>query len=90
MQLKSKAEVQSAINKACGVAGFEAAGDGAVAEKVLECCKGVAAMHADVSAIPIATIVALAMQLLPIIFGQGGFTVEKLQAVLQIIVSIFQ
>lgn len=89
MQLKSKADVEAAINQAYSVSGFAAAAD-APTDAVMTCCAGVAAMHADFGAIPIATIIALAMQLLPILFGEEGFTLEKLQAVLTLIASIFQ
>ena len=88
--MKTRDEIQAAIDAARGTQGFAAADDGA-ADKVLECCAGIAALHPDgVAAIPIATIIALALQLLPIIFGDGGITIEKLQAVLSLILSIFQ
>lgn len=88
--MQTRDEIQAAINAARGAQGFAAADDDA-ADQVLECCKGIAALHPDgVEAIPIATIIALAMQLLPIIFGEGGFTIEKMMAVLQMILGIFQ
>lgn len=95
MQLKTKDEIQAEINKARGTQGFGAAADDA-AEKVMALCtanSGVvnAAVSGDgVSAVPIMALITLALQILPIIFGDGGFTLEKLQQVLTLILSIFQ
>lgn len=88
--MKTREQVQAEINALRGVHGFAAADDDA-AEKVLAGCTGVAALHpGGVAAIPIATIIALVMQVLPIIFGPDGFTIEKFLAVLQMILGIFK
>lgn len=93
MQLKTRDEIQAEINQARGVHGFAAADDDA-ADKVMALCAPhggtVAAARAEgVSAVPILALITLALQILPIIFGEGGFTIEKLQAVLQLVLSIF-
>lgn len=88
MQLKTRDEILAEINALRGTQGVAAADDD-VADDVLDLCSPVATMYPGVEAIPFTVIIALAMQLIPIIFGQGGFTIEKLQAVLQLILSIF-
>lgn len=88
MQLKTRDEVHAAINAASGIQGFAAA-DVSAADSVMAVCAPIAAMYDGVEAIPFPVIIALALQILPIIFGEGGFTIEKLQAVLQLILSIF-
>lgn len=90
MQLKSAADVELAINAICFQAtGFAAVAGTSTTDEVMAACAGVAAMHASIEAIPIGTLIALAMQLIPIIFGEGGFTLDKLMAVLELIKSIF-
>lgn len=93
MQLKTKDEIQAEINAVRGVHGFAAAGDDAAAQVMLMCAPHgdtVAAARAEgVSAVPIMALITLALQIIPIIFGEGGFTIEKLQAVVQLILSIF-
>ena len=93
MQLKTRDEIQSEINQARGLQGFAAANDDAT-DKVLALCANqgdmvAAATAENVSAIQFLPLIALALQIIPIIFGEGGFTIEKLQAVLQLIMSIF-
>lgn len=95
--MKTRDEIQSAIAAARGTQGFAAADD--VTDAVMACCTGadadtVAACEAfaatgEVGAVPFALIIQLALSLIPIIFSDGGFTVEKLTAVLQLIASIF-
>lgn len=91
MRLKSKAEIQTAVNAAHGALGFQtsSAVNADAADKVYLCCAPYAAVYSDVNAIPIQAILTLALQLLPIIFGEGGFTIEKLTAILTLIQSIF-
>lgn len=91
MQLKSKAEIVVALNATCGPAGgFMAPSDAdALADKVSLCCAPYAAVYSSVNAIPIQAILTLALQLIQIIFGEGGFTIEKLTAILTLIQSIF-
>lgn len=90
MQLKPSADVELAINQVCFQSiGFAAVAGSSTTEEVVKCCEGVAGMYADVSAIPWPVLIGLVTQLIPIIFGEGGFTIEKLQAVLQLILSIF-
>lgn len=96
--MKSRDEIQAAIAAARGTQGFSAADD--VTDAVMACCTGadadtVAACEAFarfdevVGAAPLALIVQLALSLIPILFSEGGFTVEKMTAVLQLIASIF-
>lgn len=95
--MKSRDEIQAAIAAARATQGFAAADD--VTDAVAACCAGadadtVAACEAfaagvEVAAVPFALIIQLALQLIPIIFGEGGFTVEKLTAILSLIQSIF-
>lgn len=97
MQLKSKAEVQAAVNAAYGVQGFSAAAD--PTDAVMACCAGASAeteaavaayaASGEVGAVPFLLIIQLALQLAPILFGPGGLTIEKVQAALQLILSIF-
>lgn len=90
MQLKSKADVGDAIKAARTATGFAAA-DGPVdpTETVMLCCAPYAAVYSDVGAIPIQALLTLALQLIPIVFGSEGFTIEKLTAILTLIQSIF-
>jgi hypothetical protein len=89
MQLKSKAEIGEAIVAACKAANCGvAAGPGPI-ETVALVCGPYAAVYSGVNAIPIAALITLALQLIPIIFGDGGFTIEKLTAILTFIQSIF-
>jgi len=88
MQLKTRDEIQAEINSVLGLQGFGAA-DADAADKVLACCTPLAGMYADFEAIPFPVIIALVMQILPIIFGPDGFTFDRLQAILQLIMSIF-
>lgn len=90
MNLRSNAEIESAVNRALATTGFSAVAGAVTTDEVKKCCAGVAGMHDSLEAIPISTIIALAMQLLPILFGEGGFTLEKLQAILQLISEIFE
>lgn len=100
MQLRSKAEVETAISKAYGVTGFSAPAGVSCTDKVMACCNGASAetnaavaqfvSGGDVGAVPFMLILQLAMQIIPILFGEGGFTIEKLQAVMQLILGIFQ
>jgi hypothetical protein len=98
--MKSRDEIHVAISRARVLNGFahSESGDDA-ADRVMACCTGVDAdtvaaceafaVGADVGAVPFMLIIQLAMQLIPIIFGEGGFTVEKLTAILSLIQSIF-
>ena len=88
MQLKTRDEIQAEINSARGLQGF-AADDGTAADAVMAACTPIAGMYAGVEAIPFPVIIALALQIIPIIFGEGGFTLDKLMSVLQLIASIF-
>lgn len=91
MQLKSKAEIQEAVSIARSVMGFAAVdGPDDAADRVMALCHPVTQMYGNFAAVPLMTIVMLVMQIIPIIFGEGGFTMEKFQAVLQLIMSIFQ
>lgn len=88
MQLKSKAEIQAIITPILAKQGVGAP-EHAIADQVHLCCAPYAAVYSEVNAIPIQAILTLALQLLPIIFGGGGFTIEKLTAILTLIQSIF-
>jgi hypothetical protein len=90
MQLKSKAEIEAAIAAVNAAGAFAAVGTSEIADRVQLCCAPYAAVYSEVNAIPIQAILTLALQLLPIIFGDGGFTIEKLTAILTLIQSIFQ
>lgn len=90
MQLKSKAEIGDAIVVACKTVGTGVtAGPVDPTETVAICCAPYAAVYSSVNAIPIPALITLAMQLVAIIFGGGPPTIEQLQAVLQLIMSIF-
>lgn len=89
MQLKSKAEIQAAIGAARSQFGVSAPeGDDATAQVMLV-CGPYAAVYGSVEAIAIPALITLALQLIPIIFGEGGFTIDKLTAILTLIQSIF-
>lgn len=95
--MKTRDEIQAAIAAARGAQGFAGADD--VTDQVMACCEGADTYTAaacaefaaggDVGAVPFMLIIQLALQLVPIIFGEGGFTVEKLTAILSLIQSIF-
>lgn len=90
MQLKSKAEIGEAIGVACATVGMSGvSGPVDPTEMVAVCCAPYAAVYSSVNAIPIPALITLAMQLVAIIFGGGPPTIEQLQAVLQLIMSIF-
>jgi hypothetical protein len=87
MQLKSRDEVQSEINAMSSLQGFASAGD--VADKVMAACAPFAA-HDSLEAVPFPMILQLVLQIIPIIFGEDGFSFEKMLAVLKLIEGIFQ
>lgn len=89
MRLKSKAEIQAAVSAARGQFGEPAPQADGMADMVQCYCAPYAAVYSSVEAIPIQALITLALQLLPIIFGEGGFTIEKLTAILTLIQSIF-
>lgn len=99
MQLKSKAEVETAINQLFKSTGFAAVAGVDSTTEVMSMCAphaaSVAAYHeamaaGGVSAIQFLPIIMLALQILPIIFGPDGFTPEKFQQIIQLILSVFQ
>lgn len=91
MQLKSKAEIAAAVQAAWGASseGFAAADSSAVADRVHLCCAPYAAIYSSVNAIPWPVLIPLVMQIAAIIFSGAPPTLEQLQAVLQLIASIF-
>lgn len=98
MTLKDKAEIQSLVNDARGAQGFAAADDDA-AELIHACCSGVSAETAaaiedfcaglPMAAAPFLLIVQVVLQILPLVFGPDGITLEKFQAILAMISQLF-
>lgn len=89
--MKTRDEIQAAIDAVRGVQGFAADDDGA-ADKVLACCAGYESVLSSPdpsSPIWLLKLIPLALEIIPIIFGEGGFTIEKLQAVLSLLLNIF-
>lgn len=88
MQLKSRDDILEIINNARGTQGFAAADD-SVADQVMAICGSVNIVCGTPEAFSPAIIIALAVQLLPLIFGDGSFTIDKLISVLNIIKDVF-
>lgn len=93
MKLKSDADIAQAVGSALTTAGFAAPAAGSdTVDKVKACCAPVEAAFAgvaDVGAIPFNVLWPLVLQLIPILFGEGGITWEKIEAVLNVLKQIF-
>jgi hypothetical protein len=88
MQLKSREDIIAVIDNARSTQGFASADDD-VADKVMAICGSVNIVCGTPEAFSPAIIIALAVQLLPLIFGDGSFTIDKLISVLNIIKDVF-
>ena len=85
MQLKSRDDVQAAVNAARGE-GFAAAGD--VTDEVVAAC-GPLEGFASFEAIPFFTLLEIAFQVAQIIFGgDGAITIDKIKAVVEMLKTI--
>jgi hypothetical protein len=84
MQLKSKAEVETAISQ---VAGFSSAASASIADGVMACCAPLEA-YGDFAAIPFLVLLEIAFQVAEIVFGEGGITLDKIKSVIEMLKAI--